>query len=112
MVTIDIAFETEKDWTLDMEFLQFVGISDHSLLLNRSAKNQHPIEAIEGLTEWLDSANVTFENISKNFQNIEDTFANLDDMLVEMNETLADLKKFSNNIATENEIEEVLINER
>lgn len=111
MVVIDIAFETEKDWTMDMEFLQFVGISDHSLLLNRDAKNQHPIEAIEGLSEWLDSANATFENISKNFQNIEDTFANLDDTLGEMNNDLVDLKNFSNNIATENEIEEVLINE-
>lgn len=111
MVTIDIAFETEKDWTLDMELLQFVGISDHSLLSNRYAKNQHSIEAIEGLTEWLDSVDTTFENISKNFQNIEDTFANLDDTLGEMSETLVDLKKFSNNVATENEIEEVLINE-
>ena len=111
MVTIDIAFETEKDWTMDMEFLQFVGISDHSLLLNRDAKNQHPIEAIEGLSEWLGSANAIFENISKNFQNIEDTFANLDDVLGEMNETLVDLKKFSIHIATENEIEEVLGNE-
>lgn len=104
MVAVDVAFETEKDWTADIGVLQFVGISDHSQLINRETEKQHPMKAINGLEERLNSIDTTFNNISEKILNIEDMF-------VKLNQNIDNLKKFSENIATEGEVEEVLINE-
>ena len=48
-----------------------VGATDHSKLSNRDLADQHPISAITGLQEELESLNVKFTSDNEYGQNIE-----------------------------------------
>lgn len=116
---------------LDLNTLQFVGIADHSQLKNRDLAEQHPIEAITGLSEKhtaYDQTLATFDEVltehtqtlalqsqsleeqSQELSSQGESITNMDETLQEHSLALAELDEFANNIATQNNVQEVLEN--
>lgn len=93
MVTIDIELETEKDLSLDIEFLQFIGLTDHGKLTNRDSENQHPMGAVDGLIEFVNSVNEKLKAISEKFQEINNILQSVNDNFQNVFEKLQSVDK-------------------
>ena len=100
MVTIDIELETEKDLSLDIEFLQFIGLTDHRKLTNRDVENQHPMGAIDGLIEFVNSENEKFQDINSSFQSMNSNFQDVFEKFQSVDKTLASANKQFDSIST------------
>lgn len=119
-----VEFEQEVEFEVSMEVLQFVGISDHTQLHNRELANQHPIDAITGLNDYLIKQD---EEITKTMQGVmtcneilethEKTLLSHGEKIESDEQTLEthtvaieELERFSQNIATTEDTKEVLKN--
>lgn len=79
----DLSFDDTKTFESDMQEMTVVYSSDHKKLKNRDAENQHPIEAITGLKDALDSKQnrlLTAENSGIVIDN--DNYIKLDNLIL------------------------------
>lgn len=128
----NLTFEMEKILPVSLEVLEFVGVTDHSVMVNRDAADQHPISAVTGLETALKKVddntgeiNSTLEKLDKvltrhsdkltsvdeSLNEIEKTFGELDTELTERKTAFDALKEQCENVATDDEILEVLNDE-
>jgi hypothetical protein len=112
-----VEFDPPIELNVSMEVLQFVGIADHTQLKNRDAANQHPISAITGLEEKHQSYDEALLTIGETFKAQGETITEHGRTLQTHGETLAEygesidrLTAFSENVATIEQVMEVLNN--
>lgn len=137
-VTLMVEFEESPALNVDLQILQFVGIADHSQLSNRDMAEQHPIGAITGLSErhtlydrtllpidetlsareevlgsfaeTLTEHTQTLIALSESSQEQAQSIQSMDETLSEHGLALGGLNEFAANVATQNDIQEVLGN--
>lgn len=74
---------------LELNTLQFVGIADHSQLKNRDLAEQHPISAIDGLTEKHSEYDQTLSDIGETLSAQGQVLLTFDETLTEHTQVLA-----------------------
>lgn len=76
MLEVELELEIEdKEIDIDIGEVQRVISSKHDELLNRDLIDQHPISAITGLNDALDSINTKIEEINNTFETrVKDIF--------------------------------------
>lgn len=112
-----VEFDPPIELDVSMEVLQFVGIADHTQLKNRDADDQHPICAITGLEEKHQSYDEALREIGETFDSQGETITEHGrtlqthgETLTEYGESIKRLTAFSENVATVDQVWEVLNN--
>ena len=110
-----IEFEQEVELDVSLEVLQFVGIADHTQLHNRDVADQHTMSAITGLDGKLDEIDSTLEGFALQLEADSEKLTSHDESLEAHTKELdtqkasiESLQKFSENIATQENTQEVL----
>lgn len=110
-----IEFEQEVELDVSLETLQFVGIADHTQLHNRDVADQHPTSAITGLDSKIDEIDSTLEGFavqleadSARLTSHEESLEAHAKELDTQKASIESLQEFSENIATQENTQEVL----
>ena len=78
----DLSFDDTKTFDSDMQEMTVVYSSDHKKLKNRDAEDQHPIEAITGLSAVLESKQDGLLTGEDSGIVIENNYIKLDDLIL------------------------------
>lgn len=123
-VELDLEISENPQIDAEVEALQTTGTTDHAALTNRNSADQHPIRAITGLEEKMNEVDQSISGLNETVSSHAQTLSNHSDTLEEYRQTLqtqtemlenygqaiTSLNEITKNIATTQEIEEVLNN--
>ena len=83
MSYFDMGFDNMLTFEADMQELTTIYGDDHTKLKNRDVENQHPISAITGLQDILDSKQDTLLTAENSGIIIENNYIKLDNLILD-----------------------------